>query len=59
MRSIKCDEIKRSALKEKCINKRMRRNRGRGGAEREGGDGEEAGRGGCVILRTVPLNWVS
>lgn len=55
MHSIKCDEIKRSALKEKCINKRMRRDRGRGGAEREGGDGEEGGR----TLRTVPLNWVS
>lgn len=34
MRSIKCDEIKRSALKEKCINKWDRR--GREGSE-EGG----------------------
>lgn len=66
MRSIKCDEIKRSALKEKFINKWDRR--GREGSEegrrkrqrkniKRGVEGEAGD--GCVGLRTVPLNWVS
>lgn len=65
MRSIKCDEIKRSALKEKFINKWDRR--GREGSEGGGGRGRKRQRKnikrgverGCVGLRTVPLNWVS